>query len=181
MATIAADAILGLTTARALRLSRGWSLYLVVAANLPDADYLPGLLVGDPASTHRDIGFHTPWFALAAGLAAVLLHAWWRRRREGGASWRHACWAGVATTVMVLGHLLLDLLALPYWHQSGWTALPAEAVDSVVDAAVLGPVALATLWLVGKRRATGAAASGTDAADGENPAKQSLRRRRRGV
>ena len=151
MATVAADAILGYATGRALRLSGRWTLYLIAMANLPDADYLPGLLAGDPASTHRDIGMHTPYFAAGVGLAALLASRW-RRRDEG---WERAAWVGALSALMVLGHLVLDRLDLPYWHKTGWMALPAEAVNSVVDAAIIGPVVLTMFWVWRVRSAPG--------------------------
>lgn len=155
MATVAADAILGLTAGRALRLSKRWTLYLIAMANLPDADYLPGLLVGDPASTHRNIWMHTPYFAVAVGFLVTGAHLAWHRGKDIDRRFERAAWIGAVSTLMVLGHLVLDMLELPYWHQTGWMALPAEAVNSVVDAAVLGPVALGTFWIWDRRFRSG--------------------------
>lgn len=143
MATIAADAILGYTAGRALRLTGWQSLYLVAMANLPDADYLPGLIFsGDASESHRNIGMHTPYFAVLVGAVVLLLYRWGRPRD----SWPHAFWWADVSALMVLGHLVLDRLDLPYWHETGWMALPAEAVNSVVDMLVLGPVVVLIWW-----------------------------------
>ncbi|HWO94598.1 MAG TPA: hypothetical protein VNL92_07525 [Dehalococcoidia bacterium] len=143
MATVAADAILGYATGRALRLSGRWTVYLILMANSPDFDYVPGLLVGDPDSTHRNIGFHTPYFAAGIAVVATLAYRW-RRPSEG---WSRALWVGSLSGLMAIGHLVLDQLELPYWHATGWMALPAEAVNSVVDTLVIGPVIVTAFWI----------------------------------
>ena len=92
---------------------------------------------------------HTPYFALLTGVA-VLLAYHMARPRDG---WTHAAWWASLSALMVIGHLALDRLDLPYWHRTGWMALPAEAVNALVDTLVLGPLALLVWWLAGFREA----------------------------
>lgn len=90
-------------------------------ANLPDIDYLPGFLLGQPNRFHH-LWVHSLGFALLIGLLGSLVL--WRQRRKGvlqeitydkaGQFWP-AC---LAITAAVFSHCILDLLtedtSLPY-------------------------------------------------------------------
>ncbi len=58
-----------------------WLLLLVLLANLPDLDFLPGLFIGQPEAFHRGAS-HSAAAALLCGgaLGAV---GWWRGARVG--------------------------------------------------------------------------------------------------
>lgn len=96
-------------------------------ANLPDIDYLPGLLLGQPNRFHH-LWAHSLGFALFVGLWGSLILR--QRRRKGvrheimdGVSWPF--WPGcLAISVTVFSHCVLDLLtadtSLPYGMLLFW-------------------------------------------------------------
>lgn len=55
-------------------------LWIVLAANLADLDFIPGLLIGEPSQFHRAFSHSIP----AALLFAVFVYAvcWWGRHRQ---------------------------------------------------------------------------------------------------
>lgn len=68
-------------------------------ANLPDADFLPGYLVGDPRAFHRYALHSIPAAVLAGAVAGA---CFWRRR-----GWFVSYWA--VMTLIYASHVLLDL------------------------------------------------------------------------
>jgi len=105
MATPLGHGLIGLAMARAGQPASGpslraWALFGAVAANAPDFDFIPGLLVGDPNRFHQ-LGSHSllavVMFALAAGLFA---------RRWPGQWLPVALWSGG----FYASHLVLDML-----------------------------------------------------------------------
>lgn len=84
--------------------SQGWldALFLMFLANLPDADFLPGFLLGRPNLHH-----HGPFHSLGAALGIALLGAVLCR-------WRGHRFAPAAALIFAAfaSHLLLDLFAL---------------------------------------------------------------------
>jgi len=76
---------------------------VILIANLPDIDLIPGYLLGDAARFHWR-ATHSIWAALFAGLCAGLV--FWKWRRD---FWRPA----LIVTVAWLSHVLLDLLLGP--------------------------------------------------------------------
>jgi len=70
----------------------------VLLANGPDLDFLPGILVGQPAAYHRGVT-HTLAALVAVGLAVWLLERFRGRPPAGPAVWAAAVYAS---------HLLLD-------------------------------------------------------------------------
>lgn len=81
---------------------RWWYAYLVVAANAPDLDFLPGLVIGDINRFHHDTTH-----SMAAAVLFGLVVAW--AYRGTSFSRRHVAFAGVA---LYLSHLVLDLLTV---------------------------------------------------------------------
>jgi membrane-bound metal-dependent hydrolase YbcI (DUF457 family) len=83
----------------------GWSraLAFMVIANLPDADFLVGFVLGKPGAFHRGLS-HTLLAALVFGAALGALSRWRLRDRWLSASVVFACVYG--------SHLLLDALTV---------------------------------------------------------------------
>jgi membrane-bound metal-dependent hydrolase YbcI (DUF457 family) len=99
-------------TALALRLlvpataqQRVWmpALFLVVLANLPDVDFIPGYLTSDPRAYHWG-----PTHSVTAALAVALLVGWVAQR----SGHRFKLWFLLAGTAYG-SHLMLDLLLGP--------------------------------------------------------------------
>jgi len=141
MATPVGHALAGLVLYRSLeRGEAGFigrkGLFFVAMANLPDLDYVPGLLTGHAHAFHR--GFtHTLLFAcLASGLSALLgpLLGWNRAR---------AAWLG---GICCLSHLLIDLLTAdwkaPYGVPLFW---PFSKESFLVPVALFLPPSKASL------------------------------------
>jgi len=106
MPTSIAHVFGGMAAAEATTLRGRWSdtrvlLFFALVANLPDADFLPGLLVGDPVLYHRE-GSHSLLAALIVALACAGIAA------ARGADARR--WFSIAFLVY-LSHLALDMLA----------------------------------------------------------------------
>jgi membrane-bound metal-dependent hydrolase YbcI (DUF457 family) len=99
----------------------------VALANLPDIDYLPGFLLGQPNQFHHR-WVHSLGFALLIGLLGGLV-LWQRRRKTAlqeitdGKPWQFwpAC---LAISAAVFSHCVLDLLtedtSLPYGMMLLW-------------------------------------------------------------
>ncbi len=109
MPTSIAHALGGLAAAQANPLARRWSrarvlVFCAVLANLPDADFLPGVLVGDASRFHRQ-GTHT----LLATLVVALACALWLRWRSG-AQPGDAARFGTLAFIVYGSHLALDML-----------------------------------------------------------------------
>ena len=75
---------------------------LVVAANAPDLDLIPGLLVGDAGRYHHGIAHSLGAAVFVGGLAAVL--ARWLRMAD-------AARFGLLAALAFASHLVLDMLA----------------------------------------------------------------------
>jgi membrane-bound metal-dependent hydrolase YbcI (DUF457 family) len=76
-----------------------WSVFSALAANAPDLDFLPGLLVGDINRFHQSLS-HSLGAALIFGLAAALVAFLFGRSPAR---------IGVAGAALYASHLLLDL------------------------------------------------------------------------
>ncbi|HEX9108957.1 MAG TPA: metal-dependent hydrolase [Longimicrobiales bacterium] len=117
MPTSIAHAFGGLAAAEG-SVVRGWSrarllLFCTVVANLPDLDFIPGILAGDAGRFHR----HATHSLLATLLFALacLLWARLRRRAAPGDAIRFA-WLGL----LVYGsHLALDMLVATPTENAG--------------------------------------------------------------
>ena len=83
-----------------------WLVAAVLVANLPDLDFVPGLLVGDPNRYHQQIT-HTLLFATVLGLLAALGACLTRTAR-----WRsiHPGYLGLGVTLLCTSHIVLDAL-----------------------------------------------------------------------
>lgn len=108
MPTPIGHSLAGLTVRLAARRrplpSRGWSaLLILILANLPDIDFLPGYLVGDPRAYHWG-----PAHSFAAALLVGLVIAAVGRAR----GWNFLPLFLIATAVYS-SHLLLDLMLGP--------------------------------------------------------------------
>lgn len=83
----------------------GWprAFAFMALANLPDADFVVGLVLGRPGDFHRGIS-HTVLAALVVGAALATLASWRRRER-----W----WPAALTFAAVYGsHLVVDALTI---------------------------------------------------------------------
>jgi inner membrane protein len=129
----------------------------VLLANAPDLDFLPGLVIGEPAAFHRG-----PTHSLA-GVALVVVVATalgWRRPLGRGPAW----WAGFAAAAYG-AHLVVDFLTVdaraPYgaplfwplsdrFHHSGLALFGEIVIDPSGRLAfvrsLLTPLAM-TVWL----------------------------------
>jgi len=98
------------------------ALFFIFVANLPDADFLPGLILGRPNLYHHGV-FHSLGAALA--VAAVGAGLFQLQRRRGSAQ-RHGRFRGQAAMIFMLfySHLLLDFftydLVAPYGLPLWW-------------------------------------------------------------
>lgn len=85
----------------------------VTLANLPDSDFLPGFLLGEPNRYHQWFT-HSLGFAFLAGVCGALIY----RQRQSQTDWQAAkkqgrCgWYGMFIGLAVLSHVVLDLLTL---------------------------------------------------------------------
>ncbi len=118
MPTSLAHAFGGLAAAEGGPRARGWSraplvLFCAVVANLPDADFVPGLLLGDAGRFHR----HATHSLLATLLVALACALWlrWRRRAAAGDAARF----GWLAFLVYGSHLLLDMLVTRPTDTSG--------------------------------------------------------------
>lgn len=83
----------------------------VTLANLPDCDFLPGFLLGEPNRYHQWFT-HSLGFAALAGLCGGLFY--WRQKHGAENSDRLGLY-GIFIGLAVLSHLVLDLLT---WDSS---------------------------------------------------------------
>lgn len=134
-----------------------WLLGAVVLANLPDLDFLPGLLIHDPWAFHRQ-GSHSLALAVVVGIM-VGLGVWLAGQVQPQANqltrprwWR---WGGWATAVY-LGHLGLDLLMADRTPPSGiqllWpfsTRYVASPIALIPGLNIQAPLSWQTLRVVG--------------------------------
>ncbi len=90
---------------------RGWhdALFCVLLANLPDADFLPGLLLGRPNLFH-----HGAFHSLGAALAVALLTAGMFRlaNRRSAPQRRRTRPLAAAAFLILSSHLLLDYFTI---------------------------------------------------------------------
>lgn len=175
MATPVAHALAGAAVYLLLRRRRArWNdplLYgCLLAANLPDLDFLPGLLAGDRELFHRGFS-HSLGFPLLAGLLAALA--------ARGRPARRRLALGVVLALATATHLLVDwatwdasrpagipllwpwsethyMAARPWFlnveRRQWWTlSVMAHNLRGVaLEALILGPPVLG-LWLLGRR------------------------------
>jgi membrane-bound metal-dependent hydrolase YbcI (DUF457 family) len=73
----------------------------VVVANAPDLDFVPGLVLGQPAAYHRGVTHTVAAVVVVAAIAALVVR--WRGGGPGRA-WRVAGW----TAALWTSHLVLD-------------------------------------------------------------------------
>jgi len=150
-----------------------WADLALFAAlsQLPDLDFLPGILFADrPDAYHHGVS-HSLGAALLVGLLAALYG------RTRGDAWR---W-GVLGLVLVLGHVVLDAIGqdtsypygVPLWwplsgdyviadwaffldirrRPLGWDIVWHNLRAMGLEVLVLGPPAALALWLVNRARA----------------------------
>ena len=87
---------------------------LCFAANAPDLDFLPGVLVGDPARFHHG-PTHTVFAVVVFGALSGVVAKW-----TGLASWRRAA---VLMGLAYASHLVLDLITRETGEPGGMTIL----------------------------------------------------------
>jgi inner membrane protein len=143
----------------------------VLGANLPDVDFLPGILIGQPGAFHNGITHSLGFLVVFAVIAGAV---------AGAMRWgRPLATAGV-TALLVGSHLLLDMLMRPTRADSGiplwwpisdepvraplWLLLNIERTDALAletirhnifavgwEAVVLGGILLMVLGLTRRR------------------------------
>ncbi|MBE7381507.1 MAG: metal-dependent hydrolase [Leptolyngbya sp. SIO1E4] len=141
----------------------------IAIANLPDLDFLPGLLVGDAFAFHRQ-GSHTLIAAIAVGSLVALgmglsgkgLAGRWRKQTSGFSKFQWLWW-GIWAMAVYLGHLCLDLLMAdptpPFGLQLLWpfseaffaspiAIIPGWQFDSMLSWHNLTVVGSEILWLM---------------------------------
>lgn len=74
----------------------------IIAANVPDLDFVPGILIGDPGKYHHGAS-HSLLAAVAVGMAGMLL--------ARIARYPHVARLGVVICLAYVSHLLLDAMA----------------------------------------------------------------------
>ncbi|MEW6363360.1 MAG: metal-dependent hydrolase [Acidobacteriota bacterium] len=136
MATPLGHSLAGLIIYAGLRRS-GWQTpslaVAIVAANLPDFDFLPGMLVGMPSKYHHGVT-HSLGASLIA--AAVLATAWWLARRNISVI-RYALFFGLC----VFSHVFLDYFTLDYGADAGIPVLwPFDNAHYISPVIVFGDV-----------------------------------------
>ncbi|PSO64382.1 MAG: hypothetical protein BRC41_12765 [Cyanobacteria bacterium QH_9_48_43] len=85
----------------------------VAIANLPDADFLPGLLLGNLGAFHRH-GTHSLIVAAVFGIFVALLVGRWQLNR---------IWWGIWAAELYASHIVLDMLGADPGAPSGVQAL----------------------------------------------------------
>ncbi len=91
--------------------------FYVFAANAPDLDFVPGLLIGNPNRFHHGVS-HSIGFALLFAIVAALILRW--REREW--RWRHfLVFLGLYASHLALDYLSTDL-SPPYGLPMFWPA-----------------------------------------------------------
>ena len=148
MATPLGHSIVGYTVARAAGVKTPVTMALsIVAANLPDVDFLLGYDAnGDVFSLHHEVITHKPQFPLLVGAGVGALCAAASvvrgRRPKVGDVLRPAALA----TALVGSHVAMDPLPLPYDNMplrtaGFWEAVVSQAWNAVIDMAFYGTVA----------------------------------------
>ncbi len=135
MPTSIAHAFGGLAAAEGAPRPRGWSragilLFCAIVANLPDADFLPGLLLGDAGRFHRH-GTHSLLAALLLALGCALWLRWRRGADRGdGGDRGDAARFGALAFLVYASHLALDMLVTQPTATSGvplfWPIVPTR-------------------------------------------------------
>lgn len=84
----------------------GWKnfLFIMILANLPDIDFLPGLIIGNPNQFHHGIS-HSLGMAVFSGLILG-----WFFSRKNGNFWKYF----IFTTLIYYSHVFLDFLTEDY-------------------------------------------------------------------
>lgn len=156
-------------------LSQKWAWGAVVLANLPDLDFLPGLLIGDAFAFHRRES-HTLIAAIAVGSLVALGVRSARRWQPPTAQHLplRGLWWGLWAVAVYLGHLCLDLLMVdpkpPFGLQLFWpfsdafvvspiAIIPGLQFHPVLSWHNLMVVGIEILWLVPLIWAAGAVSS----------------------
>ena len=145
MSTPLGHSLAGIALARRLGVrSRGGLAAATVAASLPDADVIAGLVLHrDAWRLHRQ-GTHTAGFALTAGILAGFAGLITAGSAEGE---RDLIADALTGAVLVGSHIVLDRLPLPYAPlRRGMTrrrAVRNACLNWTLDAAVFGTLA----WL----------------------------------
>jgi membrane-bound metal-dependent hydrolase YbcI (DUF457 family) len=86
------------------RFRRGWVLVFIFAANFPDLDFLPGLLIGRPNAFH-----HGPSHSLAAAILVGLVFGLIFRYFQKGNFWYYfLVFSGVGFSHLVLDYFTID-------------------------------------------------------------------------
>lgn len=97
----------------------------VFIANMPDLDILPGLLLGNPSSFHRQ-GTHSLTAAAVTEVIVALLAKRWKLRRIQWGIWA----AGVYTSHIFLD-MLLDDPSPPFGVQALWPFLKTYFISPI--------------------------------------------------
>lgn len=162
--SLAGYAIAQFTAPKGGHRMRGWWLLPIVMANLPDLDFLPGLLAGRPALYHHGVT-HSLGFALLISLGVTGIY---RLRKRPFPATFHLCF------LAYLSHLLLDVLSpdgrrpygIPLWwplsaayftgpvalllgvrHAGSSSISVWDWIRSVLHPYNLAALALETLWM----------------------------------
>lgn len=102
-------------TGRGVGLSWRSAILFMVLANLPDIDFLPGFLVGEPNLYHRHYLSHSLGAAVIAGAA----FAWFYHMRKMGQFWPNF----TMFTLAYASHILLDYFGTDTAEPTGVPAL----------------------------------------------------------
>ena len=147
MSTPAGHSLVGIALARRLGVKSQIGLAAaVIAASLPDADVIAGVVLhGDPWRIHRR-GTHTFGFAVAAGAIAGFVGLITRGTYEGD---RDLVADAILGALLVSSHIVLDDLPLPYRSNvrgaAGTRIAGVRVVNWLLDAVVYGALAW-KLW-----------------------------------
>ena len=99
---------------KALWEQRAYFLVIVLMANLPDIDYVPGVLVGEINAFHHYFTHTLGW------IAAVAVASWLLLRKSSGAGWP----VFIVLFAALASHLVADLLSAdgnaPYGIMALW-------------------------------------------------------------
>jgi len=119
----------------------------VVAANLPDVDFLMGYVAnGDVFSLHHEVITHKPPFPLIVGIGVGALAAAGSIARGRRPRAREIARPALLAGAFVGSHVLMDRLPLPYDNMprknaSFWEAIASQSWNAVIDMAVYGSLA----------------------------------------
>ncbi len=148
MATPLGHSIVGYALARATGVkSPGAMALAVVAANLPDVDFLMGYVAnGDVFSLHHEVITHKPVFPLIVGAGVGAIAAAASLARGRGPSARSVARLALLASAFVGSHVVMDRLPIPYDNMprknaSFWEAVASQSWNAVIDMAVYGSIA----------------------------------------